>query len=257
LYYDIWKLIYPAEIRDGIKYRFGNEEMDYDLDHRITTSFSFSWAQVLTKKLQFLFVTDIVYQNGILNTPFHRVYFDDGLNILNPDTNYFLIAKTMMPENMPRSRYKIPLGIRLNYYLSDHITTRLYYRYYFDDFGIVSHTASIEVPIKIGSAVVVYPLYRYYVQTASTYFAPFGEHQLDSNYKPVDTYYTSDYDLSAFTMQKYGMGLRISPVEGIKKWKLPYNYKLTFKYIDFRYVYYDRSDGLKASSFSFDFGFVF
>lgn len=257
MYYDIWKLIYPGEIRDGKKYRFGNEEMDYDLDHRITSNFSFTWAQVLTKKLQFLLITDFVYQNGILNTPFHRVYFDDGLQIIDPDTNYFLIAKTMLPENLPRTRYKIPLGIRLNYYLSDKIVTRLYYRYYYDDFGVISHTASIEIPLKISSWLVIYPMYRYYIQTASVYFAPFGEHKLDSQNKPLNTYFTSDYDLSALNMQKYGFGARISPIEGIKNWALPFKYKLTFKYIDLRYAYYQRSDHFKANTISFDLGFVF
>jgi hypothetical protein len=256
-YYDIWKLIYPAEIRDGVTYRFGNEEMDYDLDKRITGTVSFSWAQVLTKKLQFVFITDFVYQDGILNTPFHRVYFNDGVQIINPDTNSQLIGKTMMPEKLPRSRYKVPVGIRVNYYLTDRIVARVYYRYYFDDFGIISQTANIELPVKINSWLTVYPLYRYYVQTAAKYFAPFGEHPLDSLYKPAELYYTSDYDLSAFTMNKYGFGARISPLDGIHKWNLIYNHKLTFKYIDLKWVNYSRSDGLKANSISFDLGFVF
>lgn len=256
VFYDIWKLIYPGEIRDNRKYRFGNEEWDYDLDQRITSTLSLLYSQVLNKRLHFTLSSDIVYQNGILNTPFHRVYFDDGLNIINPDTNQMLIAKTMFPEKLPRHRYKLPISIRICYYVNDFIITRFYYRFYRDDFGIKANSFNIEIPIKLTSWLMIYPLYRYYRQTASKYFAPFGQHRLDENYQPLETYYTSDFDLSAFTNNKFGGGFRISPIYGIKKW----NFKkqiLLFKSFNFRYAHYSRSDGLKANSYSIDMNFTF
>ncbi len=256
VFYDIWKLIYPGEIRDGKKYRFGSEEWDYDLDKRITSTLSLSYSQVVNKRLQFVLNSDIVYQNGILNTPFQRVYFDDGFNVINPDTNQMLIAKTMLPEKLPRSRYKLPISIRISYYVNDFITTRFYYRYYYDDFGIKANSFNIEIPVKLTSWLMVYPLYRYYQQTASKYFAPFSEHPLDANYQPFETYYTSDYDLSAFTNNKFGGGFRISPIYGIKKWHLKNN-SLLFKSLNFRYAHYNRSDGLKANSYSIDVNFTF
>lgn len=257
VFYDRWMLIYPGEIRNGDEYRYGNDEEDYDQDGRTTGTVSFTWSQVLTRKFQFAFLTDLVYQNGILNTPFHRVYFDDGLNILNPDTNPMLAFKTMYPENLPRTRFKLPLGLRAVYYLSDHLVVRAYYRYYYDDFGIRSHTASLELPIKIKSWLTVYPLYRYYRQTAATMFLPFGEHPLNDQFKPLNNWYTSDYDLSAFTMHKYGLGARFSPVFGLWRQKLWGKKELVFKYIDLRYAHYSRSDGLKAGTISVDAGFVF
>jgi hypothetical protein len=257
VFFDRWKLIYPGEIRNGEQYRYGNDEQDYDHDNRLTGTLSFTWSQVLTRKLQIVLLSDLVYQNGILNTPFHRVYFDDGLNLVNPDTNYLLIAKTMYPENLPRTRFKVPIGVRGTWYISDRIVSRFYYRWYTDDFGIRSHTASIELPVKLTSWLMMYPFYRYYIQTASDYFAPFGMHPLNEQFQPLNPFYTSDYDLSAFTMQKYGLGARISPVYGIYKWKWGEKGKLTFKYMDFRYAHYRRSDGLKAGTISIDAGFVF
>lgn len=257
VFYDRWKLIYPGEIRNGDTYRYGNDDDDYDNDGRTTGTLSFIWSQVLTRKLQFAFLTDIVYQNGILNTPFHRVYFDDGLNLINPDTNSLLFIKTMWPESLPRTRIKVPLGIRATWYLSDHLVARFYYRYYWDDFGIKSHTASLEVPVKINNWLMVYPLYRYYIQDASRYFAPFGMHPLDDQYKPLESFFTSDYDLSAFTMHKWGLGARVAPVFGLLEWKNKKNFTLIFKYIDLRYAHYRRSDGLLANSISIDCGFVF
>jgi len=255
-FYDVWKLIYPGEIRNGIEYRYGNEETDYDKDARLTSTFTATWSQVLTRNLQFLVTTDVVYQNGILNSPFHRVYFNDGYTVLNPDTNWMLVAKTMRPEKLPRTRLKIPIGLRLNYYLADRVTLRLYYRYYSDDFDIRSHTFSIEVPVKVNSWLSVYPMWRYYEQTAAKYFAPFGEHPINTSWEPAEEFYTSDYDLSALINRKYGGGFRISPVYGIHKWKFKNN-SFVFKTIEGRYAIYRRSDGLKAESVSINFGFVF
>jgi hypothetical protein len=66
---------------------------------------------------------------------------------------------------------------------------RTYYRYYFDDWGLSSHTASGEVPIKVSDKFILCPLYRYYTQTAADYFAPFDHHL------SKDEFYTSDYNL--------------------------------------------------------------
>lgn len=252
-FYDVWKLIYPGEIRDGDTYRYGNEEEDYDLDSRITSTFSATWSQVLTRNLQILITGDFVIQKGLLNTPFHRVYFNDGFLPFYGDTSYF----PMLPEKLPRSRFKIPIGVRLNYYLTDWLTMRLYYRYYFDDFGIQANTVSVELPVKVASWLSVYPMYRYYEQTAAKYFAPFGEHLYTATGTPVDEFYTSDYDLAKLTNQKYGGGFRISPVYGIHKWKIGAKNSLTFKSFETRYAVYRRSDGLKASSLSVNFSFVF
>lgn len=257
VYYDVWKLIYPGEIRDGVNYSFGNDDDDYNTDKRLTSTLSLSYAQVVTQKLQWFFAADLVYQRGLLNTPFHRVYFDDGLIIEDPGTNNLLIAKTMYPEHLPRTRFKVPLGIRMNYYLSDLFVARMFYRYYFDDFGITAQTFSIELPVKISPWLTVYPLYRYHTQSPSKYFAPFGEHPLDASFQPLEEFYTSDFDLSGFLNQKFGGGFRISPTYGLKKWNFAQLINVTFKSIEGRYSYYSRNDGYRANTFSFALSFVF
>ncbi|HRS17960.1 MAG TPA: hypothetical protein P5243_00535, partial [Bacteroidales bacterium] len=75
---------------------------------------------------------------------------------------------------------------------------------------------------------------------------------------PAVPYYTSDYDLSAFTNWKYGVGFRYSPLYGLARANIPYSEKklLKFKYVDMRYVRYNRSDGLIAWSTTIDCGFV-
>ena len=87
-----------------------------------------------------------------------------------------------------------------------------YYRYYSDDWGIKSHTANIEIPIKISPKWTLYPSYRYYNQTAADYFAPYEQNLSTSQF------YTSDYDLSKFNANQYGFGFGYTDI--FAKWHL-------------------------------------
>lgn len=67
---------------------------------------------------------DVVSQNGLLSTPFQRVYFSDFEDFYIDD---FQLADNV--EQLPDSRFKIPVGGRLNYYLNDLVVLRSYYRF--------------------------------------------------------------------------------------------------------------------------------
>jgi hypothetical protein len=190
---------------------------------RKTFSGSLTISQIVNKNFQLALITDAVAQNGLLSLPFHRVYF----NVPGKDT-----AKI---ENLPDSRIKVPLAMRLNYFLGDKVIFRTYYRYYYDNWGLKAHTASLEVPYKVSPFFSVTPFYRYYVQTAPNYFAPYKEHLL------TDKYYTSNYDLSAFSSQFVGVNFRITPKKGV--FNVPY-----FSMVEFRYGHYIQTTGLHADN---------
>ena len=146
-------------------------------------------------------------QKGWLANPMQRVYFadksnyfigeaDDIPNYTSPSNqDVFQLADDI--ERLPDTRLKTPIGMRFNYYLNEYFVLRNYYRYYFDDWGIKSHTANVEVPIKVSNSFTLYPSYRYYTQSKSDYFAPFDEHL------STEEFYTSDYDLSEFNSSQY------------------------------------------------------
>ena len=171
---------------------------------------------------------EIVWQNGLLSTPFHRVYFQG--------------QELATIEKLPLNRFKFPLGARLNYFISDFMISRLYYRWYYDSFDILAHTASIDLPIKFGLAFSVYPHYRFHYQRAAKWFAPFQMHEAGVEY------YTSDYDLSGFYSHKYGLGIRFSPVYGLGRFRIRPGTVSMLKEIELRAARYVRSDGLKAST---------
>lgn len=188
-YLDRVKIIAPVELRPG-----GEDDKDYPSANRNTYAGSLSYSQIINQRLQVTLLADLVSQSGYLSMPFYRVYFTDG---------------SVHQEKLPDSRLKIPIGFRANYFLGDRFIIRTYYRFYTDDWGLTSHTANIEVPVKITPFVSVSPFYRYYTQSAVKYFAPYQQHT------GGDQYYTSNYDLSKFSSNFVGAGVRLAPPRGV------------------------------------------
>lgn len=240
---DTWNLIYPTELRTGTEWLKD--------DVRSTLKFGLSYSQVINKRLQALFSAEVVSQTGLLSTPFHRVFFDDAN--LGDDMNTLVGLSHV--EQLDDSRLKIPLSMRWNYYLSDFVRLKTFYRFYTDTWGITAHTASVELPMMISQSFIVSPFFRYHTQTAADDFYEFGEASASN---PPE-FYTSDYDLSDLDSYKVGVGIQYSPVMGIGNFKSPFRKgKIAqFKSVGLRAAYYDRSDGLNAWLVSLDFGFTF
>ena len=213
---------------------------------RNTFSVSFSLSQILSENAQFSLFFDVVKQTGWLSNPMQRVYFGDKENyyVGNPasipnytspeNTNVFQLADDI--ERLPSSRLKLPIGARFHYYISERFVLRTYYRYYFDDWGISSHTASIEIPIKIGDKFTIYPSYRFYNQTAADYFAAFEENL------STQEFYTSDYDLSEFNSNQFSFGITYTDIFTER-----HIWKFGLKSIDLNYSHYSRNINFNAN----------
>ncbi|KQC03536.1 MAG: hypothetical protein APR54_09365 [Candidatus Cloacimonas sp. SDB] len=284
VFLDNWRPVYPTEIisylNEGGDLNEGffadvdilnsnGEEVDYtgpdiwspvsntlvEDNTRNTYSFSVIFSQILTPDTQVSLFSDLVIQTGWLSNPMQRVYFSDRDNyfIGNPasipyytsqdNTNVFQLADDI--ERLPDSRIKTPVGLRLNYYINEYFVLRNYYRYYFDDWDIKSHTAEMEIPIKISDKFTLYPSYRYYTQTASKYFAPYEKHL------SAEEFYTSDYDLSEFSASQFGFGIKyIDILTGLLIWKFG------LKSVSLDYSYYNRDTGLKSHIVTFGLKFL-
>ncbi len=109
-YFDHVKLIYPSEFipqstvttttvttasGNSITGSGGNYKANIPSSPRETYSAAFSYTQILNSRLQIAILGDVVAQNGYLGLPFHRVYFSNGKDTI---------------ENLPSSRFKLPLG---------------------------------------------------------------------------------------------------------------------------------------------------
>ena len=215
-------LVYPAELRDTAW---------FDIYMRYSYVFSFDFQHDINQRMALSIAPGFALQNGLLSTPFHRVYFE-GHDIA-------------VVENLPRNRSKFYLALQLNWFVGKRLILKPYYRFYTDDFGILAHTFALDFPIKISPQLSLVPFGRIYTQIAAKYFSPFMENSETSEY------YTSDYDLSKFNSYKVGLGLSYVPFAWLGK------SNAQFKEFSVRYSYYWRTDGLYAHIIStfFDFGF--
>lgn len=200
-------LIYPEELR---------YKEWFDIYKRYSYNIAFSYYQTINRRISMGLYPGITFQQGLLSTPFHRVYFTDDSERV---------------ENLPQQRFKIPFGAQLNMFLGDMWIVKTYYRFYWDDFGITAHTMEVETPVKVSRKFTVSPFIRLYAQSGASYFKPYAQHEV------TQQYYTSDYDLSNFSSYKTGLGVRYTPFGG-GAW--------SFNEIELRYARYKRSDGLLA-----------
>ena len=234
LFLDQVKMVEPSELRPvGTVLSSASRGHDDEEGNNIPSSprnsfdLSLSLSQVVNQRMQIALLTDGVVQQGYLGLPYYRVYFNDG---------------SVHIENLPDLRVKLPIGIRVNYFLGDRIILKSYYRYFMDNWGVRAHTFSIETPIKITPFVSLSPFYRYYVQSAANFFAPYGQH--DGSEK----YYSSDYNYSAFSANYEGINLRLAPTNGIFGAK-------GFSAVEFRFGHYRQTTGLVANSLSMNLTF--
>lgn len=234
VFLDTWKAIYPSELRDQPTFA------KFDDESRNSYSVGLGFSQILSKSLQGSLSLDFIQQEGLLSTPFQRVQFADVADVVIEEFTYGDDV-----ERLPDSRFKIAVGGRLHYYINEIFIIRTFYRYYTDDWGINSHTASIEIPIKITDKFTLYPSYRFYTQTKADYFAPFNQHL------STQQFYTSDYDLSGFDANQYGFGISYTDI--FTKFHI---WKLGLKNIDLRFRQYERNSGLSSSLFSGGFSFI-
>lgn len=257
VFIDTWNALYPTELRpfadgDGLNNTLfdqytisGNPNYNpdfkpFDSEGRNTYALGFGFSQIMSKKFQGSLALDFVMQDGLLSTPFQRVYFNDVADSFIED---FHLADDI--ERLPDSRFKVALGGRLHYYINETFVLRTFYRYYFDDWGITSHTASVEVPIKLSDKFTIYPSYRFYNQSAADYFAAYEEHL------STDEFYTSDYDLSEYSANQFSLGVSYTDI--FTKFHI---WKLGLKSIDLKYTQYDRDNSLSANMISAGFKFV-
>ena len=218
VYFDSWKVIYPIELRPP-GYGTGGEDGGPAIwKPRTSYSAAVSLSKVINDRMQMALLLDAISQDGLLATTYQRVYFNDN---------------SARSEVLPSRRLKIPAGARFNWFLSDDLIFRSFYRYYTDNWGLRAHTAEVEFPWKISPFITLSPFYRFYWQRAADYFAGYKEHV------PSEKFYTSDYDLSDFSSNYFGTSIKLMPTKGvfhIQKWNS----------LELRYGHYTRSTDLNA-----------
>ena len=243
---DRWDLIYPVEFRrpnSGLVPLDGRGRQSYGL--------ALTYSRVVNRRVQLALALEPVAMRGTLSTPFHRVFF------ARPGAPDFAELYLSTPleqrdrvvfaaddiERLPATRLKLPVSLRLNAKVNDVLSLRTFARYYADSWAVRGVSGEIELAYQYSEAWALLPSVRYYDQSASEYYAGFARHD------PAAEFYTSDFDLAAFSTAKFGLGVRYAPVFGVARAMLG-GRGLEWQQINLRGAYYRRDPGLTALTFT-------
>ncbi|MGY5352302.1 DUF3570 domain-containing protein [Wenyingzhuangia sp. IMCC45533] len=208
------RLIYPSELR----FREW-----YDTYKRQSFNLNLGYQQVINQKAIGGIYPAITYQKGLLETPFHRIFFTDGSGAV---------------EQLPETRLKLALAVKINYFLLGKYILKNTLNNYTDSFGITAFSLENETSIKLKRNLILLPNVRFYTQTKADAYKGFGEHLTS------DKYYTSDPDLSDYNTYAIGIGLKFKPINLNNKKRGFNNYIL-------RYRFYHRDNNLNGHMISF------
>ncbi len=212
------KLIYPEELR----YREW-----YDRYKRNSYTLKAAFNVAVNSRNRLGVSGEMAYQEGLLATPFHRVYFtDDSLAV----------------EQLPSERWKGGIAFRWNTFPTGRWVLKNSVNIYRDSWQITTASIENETVLKLNRKLSLLPGARWYIQRGTPYFAKNAQHAPDA------VFHTSDFDLSSLQSLNAGIGLRYTPYAPIwRQWM--------FSSLLFKYSYYHRSDGLSAHIFTMSFGF--
>jgi hypothetical protein len=126
----------------------------------------------------------------------------DGLQH-NPYRNVYA-GGTHVPERHPDHRERRDTFLRLNQYLSNRSSLKFSYRLYNDDWGITSHELGSSVNQYVTHGMAVSYEYRYYTQTAASFFR--DEYATTTG---IGGYLSGDYRMNKLASHLFGTSVQM------------------------------------------------
>ncbi|BBA32338.1 putative uncharacterized protein [Methylocaldum marinum] len=188
--------------------------------------FSTSIAQVLDKNTLFQATASYTNQSGYLTNPYKFVYVRGeitpeeyyeisqarpGTIDWKSVTDLEVVGIELFRERRPDERNQWAFSGRLNRHIPAlDASLHFDYRYYFDDWGIDSHTFELKWYQPLPFGIMAAPSIRYYSQSQADFFAPYFLAPR------ADGYYSSDFRLSGFGALSGGITFSKQFTKGIR-----------------------------------------
>ena len=143
------------------------------------------------------------YATGYLNDPYKILSVVQSTSGANPGEPVDFVF-----ESRPDSRTKHALFAEGRRYLGGH-TVNLSYRYFWDSWGVNSHTVDLHYRLPLKSGHALQPHMRWYKQTAADFYQTY---LVDGS--PMPTNATADYRLGSFHAITLGLQYLFPVVQG-------------------------------------------
>ena len=150
------------------------------------------WTQVLGRKDLMQFNFNYGNESGYLSDPYKILSVVDGT------TGDLIATDQYLFENRPDDRTRQALFWRWSHQFETDVL-RVSYRYFWDDWGITSHTVDTHYRWELGGGHYVEPHLRYYTQTAADFY---HTSLVDGS---IPAYASADYRLADLTTTTFGL----------------------------------------------------
>lgn len=153
--------------------------------------------QLLTPKSYLTAAFTFGDERGYLSDPYRGVMAEDNFTQYNPED------ASLIPENRPRFRSKEVFYTSYTRFIDPlNGSADVGYRFYHDSYGIFAHTLETAWHQKIGNHLVLTPSFRYYWQSAASFY-----YVLVPDFDHLPPYYSADYRLSRFQSFNFSIAL--------------------------------------------------
>lgn len=170
----------------------GQSDFNENIDRH---NFKIGLSQVLTKNWLVEFGAETITDEGFLNNPYRSVRYLDNSN----PKGYSYEA-----EIYPRTRTSTAFALRTKYYLPYHAALSGEYRFFTDTWDIEAHNIEFGYSHPVGDNWHIDLSYRYYTQTAASFYSDLFTTQQSQNYL------ARDKELSTFQSHTFGVSASYS-----------------------------------------------
>jgi len=155
-------------------------------DTRTTLHGNVVATSILTPSSIVRFGVELNEVQGLQHNPYRHVY----------------AGGTSVAERHPDHRQRADAFMKFNQYLPNRSSLKLNYRFYRDDWGIVSHEVGTRLAQYLTRGFYAQYQYRWYAQTAADFYRP--EYETASG---VEGYLTGDYRMGPLSSHLFGVSL--------------------------------------------------
>ena len=154
----------------------------------------------------------IINKNTLINTNFAYTYYD---GFLSDPYKQAEVAGIRVADSRPTTKSQLVWNAAARRFVNSvNGALQADYRYYYNDWGIESHTLDIGWHQNIGSYLQIKPAIRYYSQSEALFYEHFYTQAR------LDAFYSSDYRLSEF--DALSLKLNVSTTININTISIPF-----------------------------------
>ncbi len=171
----------------------GGRLFSYDDGHKLIVDKSVGVTQVLNRRT----VTKLTYVTGTTDG-----YLSDPYKLVTVHNDVSDLPKSYYYEKRPNTHARDALNLELMHQMAGGAVFNGYYRFFWDDWDISSHTLDMRYRIDLGASQYIQLHGRYYTQTAADFY---HARLTEADERNLPEYMSADYRLDELTTTTLGI----------------------------------------------------